>query len=143
MTSPSPKTARKTETNLPLANLYKNELLWAPYRTMSTLLLRTHHNLAAWIAINRKLADEMREIERREQDFIMDFAERMLTRNTASPDAENSNPIAPEEMEHLYKSAMDGVREFGQALAQAQIRSLEALRDQARYTNGGDTHATA
>lgn len=140
MTSPTLKTARKTEANLPLANLYKSELVWAPYRAISKLMLRTHHNTAAWIAINRKLADEMREIARREQDFVLDFAEKMLTRGAESPDTESGNRIAPEAMERFYETAIDGVREFGQALAQAQIRSFEALRDQARYANGSDAH---
>lgn len=140
MTSPSLKAVRKTEPNLPLANLYKSELLWAPYRAMSKLMLHTHHNTAAWISINRKLADELREIARREQDFVMDFAEKMLTRGTESPVAESGNRMAPEAMEHLYETAIEGVREFGQAFAAAQIRSLEALRDQSRYANGSDAH---
>ena len=49
--------------------LSRNELMWWPYRSFSKALLRTHDNLAAFMEVNRKLADEMREIIHKEQDL--------------------------------------------------------------------------
>lgn len=109
------------------------ELMWWPYRSLSKALLRTHGNLTAFMTVNRKLADEMREIIRKEQDLVLQISEKMLHRAASARDdggVESFNRVG--EIEDLYDSAVAGIRELGKAVADAQVRSIESLRAHAR-----------
>ncbi len=109
------------------------ELMWWPYRSFSKALLRTHGDIAAFMDVNRKLADEMREIIRKEQDLVLQMSEKMLQRaGTASADGEAKAFGPSGEIEEIYDSAVAGIRELGKAVADAQIRSIETLRTHAR-----------
>jgi len=117
----------------PFDLLTRNELMWWPYRSFSKALLRTHDNLAAFMDVNRKLADEMREIVRKEQDLVMQMSEKILQRAASTKDDGEGHIFHPSlEMEEIYDSAVSGIRQLGKAVADAQIRSIETLREHAR-----------
>ena len=113
--------------------LNASELFWQPYRAMSRMLLQTHQNLAAYMAVNRALAEEMQSILRRAQDMTMEMSEKTI-RNAERPAAPGAHRLAipAPEMEELYDFAIHSVRELGGAAVAAQIHSLEALRAHAR-----------
>lgn len=113
--------------------LSHSQLVWWPYRSFSEALLRTHNNLTAFMEVNRKLADEMREIIRKEQDLVMQMSEKMLQRASSGNESDGRMAFHPSEnMEEIYNSAVSGNRELGKAVADAQIRSIETLRNHAR-----------
>ena len=127
----------------PAANLFaRNDLLMWPYKSLSKALIRTQQDFSTFIEVNRKLADEMREIIRREQDLVMQISEKMLQRIGSSEDGDGKPVIPAAEMEEIYDSAVAGIRELGKAVADAQIRSIESLRDHARsalaHSGGSD-----
>lgn len=130
-----------SESELPFGALYRNELLWSPYRVAANLLLQMHRNTAAMIGINRKLADELRESVRREQDAMLEIAEKMWhrisDRNVSSVGADS---LAPESFDRFFETAIGGAREFGQAMADAQVRSIEALREHAHAAADAASH---
>lgn len=110
-----------------LGFLMPNELMWWPYRSFSTALLRNHNNLRAFMEANRKLADEMRDIIRREQDLAFSLSARLLEQAASHHhDGTAFSPAA--HMGEMYDSAVAGIRELGKAVADAQIRSIETLR---------------
>ncbi|HTW35759.1 MAG TPA: hypothetical protein VMD53_14165 [Rhizomicrobium sp.] len=111
----------------------RTDLLWWPYRSFSKALLKTHDNLAAFMDVNRKLADEMRDIVRKEQDLVMQMSEKMLRRAASAKENGEANIFHPSQgMDEIYDSAVTGIRELGKAVADAQIRSIETLRAHAR-----------
>ncbi|MGH6827951.1 MAG: hypothetical protein ACREFW_03465 [Rhizomicrobium sp.] len=123
----------KGENVLPFNLLSQSELTWWPYRSLSKTLLQTHHNAAALLEINRALADEMREIARREQDFVLNLSERIFSEKN-----EGDNPtrrvgfFSPQAVDEIFETAITGIRQFGQAMADAQVRSIEVFREHAR-----------
>lgn len=123
----------------------RSDLMLWPYRTLSKALLRTHNDLSAFVEVNRKLADDMRDIVRREQDLVLHISEKLLTRATAT-NGEMSPVIPSAELEEIYDSAVAGIRELGKAVADAQIRSIESLRTHARSAmghNGSGEHRSS
>ena len=144
----APEGERKSEPFSPFNLVNQSELLWWPYRSLSKALLHTHHNTAAFVQINRQLADEFREIARRQQDFVVEFSENLLHQMSVgggSPKHTSSLPL--ESIDRYFETAIDGVREFGKAFADAQVRSIEAFQKHAQEavkTNGnsaGHAHA--
>jgi hypothetical protein len=125
----------RNENVLPFQLLSQSELVWWPYQTMSKSLLRTHHNAAALIEINRRLADEMRNIARREQDFVFELSEKILRRK-ADSESKSINMLPPETVDEIFETAISGIRQFGQAVAEAQVRSIEAFHRHARDAIG-------
>lgn len=119
------KSSQQSGNLLPFHLLSRSELVWWPYQSLSKSLLQTHHNASALVEINRRLADEMRHIARREQDFIFELSERILNRRSEGKPAEES-PV--ETVDEIFESAISGLRQFNQALMDAQIRSIEAFR---------------
>lgn len=116
-----------------------NDLLWWPYRSLSTALLQTHHNTVAFVQINRKLRDELNDIGRRHQDFVLDLSERLLNTTSQGGDSARKNTAEqPNAMNELYATAVSGMREFGQAVASAHVRSVEALWQHAVKANAAD-----
>lgn len=110
-----------------------SEAMWWPYRSFAETLLRAHNNFAAFVTVNRKLADEMRQIIRREQDLVMQMSEKMLQRATTIDGHVETKLFAPTaELEEIYDTAVNGIRELGKAVADAQIRSIETLRAHAK-----------
>jgi hypothetical protein len=126
----SDKSSQKNANLLPLHSLSRSELVWWPYQSLSKSLLQTHHNASALIEINRRLADEMRHIARREQDFIFELSERILNRKSES-DAKAAEAAPIETVDEIFESAISGLRQFNQAVIDAQIRSIEAFRHHA------------
>ena len=123
---------RKGNPFLPFEMLRVSEVMWAPYRSLTTTLMHAHRNTAALIQINRKLADEFRDITRRQQDFLLDFSEKMLSQVSEGTGASKRVGALPiESMDQYFESAIAGVREFGTAIADAQVHSIEALREHA------------
>jgi len=108
--------------------LLESELMWQPYRAMSRVLLQTHLNLAAHMAVNRNLAREMQAILMRAQDMALRMSERAIVRMSMT----SGQPISTNEIEEMYDFAADGIRELGEATVAAQIRSIEMLRGHAR-----------
>ena len=128
---------RKIENDIPFNLLAQSELMWGPYRSLSKALLHTHHNCSALVQINRKLADEFRDIARREQDFVLELSEKILHRRAESEGSpKRANLLPAESVDEIFESAISGVREFGQALVDAQIHSIEAFHKQAREAAG-------
>lgn len=119
-------TNRSSSARAPLQIVNQDELLWWPYRSLSRALLQTHRNTVAFVQINRTLLDELGDISRRQQDFVLDVSEKVLATATHKRDAQNANPQA-EKINEVYQVAVAGMREFGQAVADAHVRSVEAL----------------
>lgn len=123
---------QKGQKTSPIELLAKNDLMLWPYKSLSKALIRTQHDFSTFVEVNRKLADEMREIVRREQDLVMQISEKMLQRFSSPEESEGKPMIPAAEIEEIYDSAVEGIRELGKAVADAQIRSIESLRSHAR-----------
>ena len=136
--------ASRPESDMPLSLLCKSELLWWPYRSLANVLLPTCQGTAAFLDIQRKFMDEIRGIIRREQDFVFDQSEKFF-RKTAEESGASSGPraLTPASMEEFYESTIQGVRHFTRALADAQVRSLEAFREQSREASRGGTNGSS
>lgn len=128
-------TDRSSPTRAPLQIVNQNELLWWPYRSISRALLQTHRNTVAFVQINRNLLDELGDISRRQQDFVLDVSEKLLAAG-----AQNA-ALQPEEINEVYEAAVSGMREFGQAVADAHVRSIEALWQHAVKANAAGKNA--
>ena len=117
---------------LPLSLVNHGDAWWSSFRSLSNALLHSHHNAAALMEVNRKLADELLEIARRQQNLALDVSEKLLQQmSAAAPAAGRVEPIRPETFDGYFDSAIQGIREFGQAIADAQVHSLEAMREHA------------
>ncbi len=115
----------------------KNEFAMWPYRSIAQALLRTQHDLSAFVEVNRKLADETRDIIRHEQDLALQLSEKILQQASSASGGGELKPMIPsKELEEIYDSAVAGIRELGKAVADAQVRSIESLRTHARSTIG-------
>ncbi len=62
--------------------LNQSEFLWWPYRSLTKALLHTYHDSATFRDINQALANELREIVRREQDFVLELSESILSKRS-------------------------------------------------------------
>ncbi len=145
-TATRPSTSAKSSTPFNLVG--EAELVWWPYRSLCRTLLHTHHNTRALVEVNRKLADEMREITRRQQDYMLEMSEKFLARASGDKaNAKSPSQSGTESFDELYDSAIAALREFGTSLADAQIRSVNALRDQMHKMSGsansGEHHREA
>lgn len=127
---------KKSANLLPLQHLSQSELVWWPYQSLSKSLLQTHHNAAALLDINRMLVDEMRAIARREQDFVFELSERIINRK-----AEGKQDMPPETVDEIFETAISGLRQFNQAVVDAQVRSIEEFRRHARANTKYHAHA--
>lgn len=111
--------------------LFGHEFLWAPARATANMMLRAQRNAMAMMQINRKLADELRGIMRHEQDVMCDVSEKLFTRMT-SGNARSEENGSSEPLGQLYDTAVESMREFNEAVAEAQSRSFAALREHAQ-----------
>lgn len=119
--------------------LFRSDMFWAPARAAANILLRSQKNAIAMMQINRKLADELRDIMRHEQDVICDVSQKMFTRMTSGAvRSEESGSTEP--LGQFYETAVESVREFNEAVAEAQSRSFAALRDHAQATADVSSH---
>lgn len=114
---------------LPFMDFYRSDLFWSPWRAMSGFLLQSQHRAVEMLEINRKLADEMRGIIRHEQDVMDDTVARMLQRLSDGQDVP-ADAVARSWTE-LSEAALKGLRECGEAMSEAQKKSLEIVREQA------------
>ena len=128
--SQADSSSHKNDNLFPLL-LSQSELVWGPYQSLSKSLIQTHHNVSALIEINRVLADEMRSLARREQDFVFELSERILNRK-AGGDSKRAEVMPPETMDEIFETAISGLRQFNQAVVDAQVRSIEAFHRHAR-----------
>lgn len=121
------QSSEKSASKLPDFDLVMgNDWVFWPFRSFSKLMARSRNDLAAVMEINRRVADEMRELVRQEQDIVMELSEKMLHRMV--PDGGSAETLRPgADIEAIYDSAVQGMRELGKAVADAQIRSIEAL----------------
>lgn len=142
MTADSKSHGQKNDKVLPFNILSQNELMWWPYQSLSKSLLRTHRNTLALLEVNRLLADEMRDIARREQDFVLNLSEKILNRK-ADGDGKRANVLPPETVDEIFETAISGIRQFGQAVADAQVRSIEAFRQHAHEAEKAANHSQA
>jgi hypothetical protein len=118
-----------SDANNSLLHLFsKNASFWSPYRSFAEALMETQLDASAYLEANRKLMDEIRDIVRREQDLSLEISSRMLKRTTESGglalhDASQVNA--------MFDRAIEGVRELSEAWKNAQMRSLEVMREHA------------
>jgi hypothetical protein len=87
-----------------LAGLTQSELMWGPYHSLSKALLQTQRNFSAFTQINRRLVDAFLGIARREQESV----------------------------DEILESAIAGIRDFGQAVVNAQVHSIDEFQKHAR-----------
>jgi len=131
-----PKSDKRTNA-LPFHLVPQSELVWWPYLSLSKSLLRTHRNASALLEINSTLAHELREIARRQQEFVWGLSEKLLTRKgDDNSDSKNFGVMPPESVDEIFETAICGIREFSRAIEDAQVRSLEAFQQHARDTAG-------
>ena len=130
MTFESPHNSSREHDKL-LPFHFQSEMVWWPYQSLSKSLMRTHHNASALMEINRRLVDELRNIARREQDFVFELSERILNRTNES-DHKQPDVMPPETVDEIFESAISGIRQFNQAVVDAQVRSIEAFHRHAR-----------
>ncbi len=116
----------------------QDELTWWPYQSLSRALLQTHRNTVAFMKINRTLLDDLNEINRRHQDLVFDVSEKLFEASTRKR-GDQIATLQPEDVTEVYQVALSGIREFGQAVADAHVRSIEALWRHAIKTNGNET----
>ena len=119
--------ASTTDAGVPFSSIFQSDLWWTPYRAAARMGNQAERNLALMVHANRKLADTIREIGRREQDILLGLSEKMMRELTKG--AEPSEGKASSAPFEAYLAAMAGAREIGQAVADAQAESLEALRE--------------
>ena len=106
-----------------------SDAFWSSFRSLSNAFLHTHHNTAALMQVNRKLADELLEIARRQQNYALEFSEKLLHQmSAASPVVKHVESMRPESFDEYFDSAIQGIREFGQAIAEAQAAGWTAHR---------------
>jgi hypothetical protein len=102
-----------------LAGLTQSELMWGPYQSLSKALLQSQRNFSAFTQINRRLVDAFLGIARREQESV----------------------------DEIFESAIAGIRDFGQALVDAQVHSIDEFQKHAREAvssgNGSFSYAKA
>jgi hypothetical protein len=132
MTADSQTQGYKKNNGFPFNILSQNELVWWPYQSLSKSLLRTHYNTLTLLESNRSLVDEMHDIARRQQDFVFNLSEKILNRRADGGDGKRVNVLPPETVDEIFETAISGIRQFGQAVADAQVRSIEVFRQQAR-----------
>lgn len=108
----------------------QNEGFWWPFRAVSKALLLTQRNSTAYIEANRRLIDEMRNIIRKEQDLVLELSETALStafRAGTRNDERTSNER--DEVTEVFDRAATGIRELSEAWIDAQVRSLDLMRD--------------
>ena len=123
---PSSKSDSKPELEFPFFSMLQANSWWAPYRAMAHMMGQAERNVALMVQTNRKLADSLREIVRREQDTLLNLTDKMM--HELSDNAQKKNGDAAPSLE-IYQTAMEGARDFGQAMVDAQAESLEAVRE--------------
>lgn len=116
--------------------LPESKLAWWPYRTFSKVFLHTMRGSVAQAKINGRLADQLREILLREQGRALDLSEKLMKRqgNGAGP-SKSEQPA--EAFDEFFDGTIGEIRQAGQALVEAQICSIEALRE---HVKQGSTH---
>lgn len=97
-------------------------LLMLPYSEISHALLRAHRNAVALSEANKALAEQLRQVMRRQQDLAMELTEQAVERARAG---EPINPAA------MFDQAAAVVREIGQAYIDAQLTALRRLQAEA------------
>jgi len=111
--------------------MYDSELLSFPYRTAAKLMLQSQHSALAAMQINRKLAHDMRDIMRHEQDVMDGVIERAWERLSDSyRSPASAGALASQSWTELYQAAAEGIEEYGKAIDQAQARSMGIIRGQ-------------
>jgi CRP-like cAMP-binding protein len=107
-----------------------NEMMWAPYRAMCDAFLRASRNSKVLLDVNRKLSDELLEIARRQQDLARETSEKLFDR-LSRQDREKISPKQYQEaFDDLSTATVETLRELGAAFAEAQTKSVIALREQ-------------
>ena len=123
----------KTETRSPFETFIESDVLLSPYRALSRALLHTHRNTAAFVEINRKFADELRDVIRRQQEFALKLSEDLIRQLPKGMSASKQGRELPRESFGKYfESAIAGARECGQGFADVQVHAFEAFQEQAR-----------
>lgn len=135
---------QKDKVQLPFDSFIQSDFLLSPYRTLSRAFLHTHHNTAAFVQINRKLVDDLREIIRRQQDVALKLSENMFQQMSEGATPSKSGfEQRGESLGQYFKSAMNGAHECAQAIGEAQVHAFEAFQEQARESarpNGKQDH---
>jgi hypothetical protein len=99
-------------------------------------LLNTQKAAVSYVEANGRLMDELRNILAREYDRSLQFSHTMFGGMT-----ERNHPALPgaSEMSTIFESTIASWRELGEAWMNAQMRSLDVMRDQT--SNGGRRNA--
>lgn len=128
--APAPKPATtQTAPSRPTAwdTLISDELAWWPYRSVANAMLQSRDSFCSLLDVHRKFADQMREIVRREQDNALELSEKLVNRITSAHGNGAASAMSAD-LEQIYGTAVKSMRELGRAVADVQMRSLEALR---------------
>jgi hypothetical protein len=127
----SNKKNSKRGDEMPMSMPLGGELLWWPYRAVARFMLPNCRSAVAALQIGRQFADEIREAVRREQDLLFHQSENLLQMMCAESRGAKatSQPFAPETVEEFYNTTMSGVREMTKAMTDAQVRSLNGIRE--------------
>ena len=117
-------------TNNPLLHMLSNgDAFWRPYRSFAKALMDTQAGASACLEANRKLMDEILDFVRKEQDLSFEICTKMMKGVAAG----NGGPMSKDasEMSALFDQTIENVRHLGEAWMNAQMRSLEAMRQSA------------
>lgn len=128
----SAKSSSAVDADIPFYSMPQNNFIWIPYRAAARMMGRSEHSIELMVQANRKLADTLREIVRREQDTLLGLSERTLKNLVDGPQKSNGEATATAFVS--YQTALEGAREFSQAIVEAQTESFAALREYAQGT---------
>jgi hypothetical protein len=103
-----------------------------PVEALSKAMLQSQRDMAAYMKANCAFLEEMQSIVRKEQDIAFEAFDKFLDRFADGNWTRGPAIIDPKEMTELMDRAMDGVREFGDAWVEAQLRMIDTVRSQVR-----------
>ena len=116
--------------NNPLLHLFSNsDAFWWPYRSCAKALMHTQAGASACLEANRKLMDEILDFVRKEQDLCVEISTRMM-KGVAAGDGGSMTKDASE-MSAMFGQTIENVRHLGEAWMNAQMHSLELMRQSA------------
>jgi hypothetical protein len=116
-------------TNNPFLHLFSSgDAFWWQYRSFAKALMNTHAGASACLEANRKLMDEILDFVRKEQDLSLEISTKMMKGL-----ARNGGPATRDasEMSAMLDQTIENVRHLGEAWMDAQMRSLEVMRQSA------------
>jgi len=100
--------------------------LW--FRFSSELLLQSHENFAAYMELNRSTIETLQAAAQSAHDAALEMSHTMLRLLGTQADSSAKGPQSFQ-IQETYKTALGGMRDFGEAALAAQSRALQAWRE--------------